>query len=82
MISVYAHLMVFNDPKLDALLAQANAKFDALSPEEKIAYRREQAISFAYGNVSLSNPDVTREMVEEAFDRLAAEGKLSNLVRP
>jgi hypothetical protein len=30
--------------------------------------RREQAISFAYGNTALSNPDVTREMVERAYD--------------
>lgn len=33
-----------------------------MTPEE----RREQRISFAYGNVSMHNPDVTREMVERA----------------
>jgi len=30
--------------------------------------RKEQAISFAYGNVKLSNPNITREMVEKAYE--------------
>ncbi len=29
-----------------------------------------QRLSFAYGNANISNPDVTREMVQEAADRL------------
>jgi DNA invertase Pin-like site-specific DNA recombinase len=32
------------------------------------AEKREQRISFVYGNVSLSNPNVTREMVERLVD--------------
>lgn len=40
------------------------------TPEE----RRRQAISFAYGNVRMSNPDVTIEMVEAAFDKLHPNG--------
>lgn len=32
--------------------------------------RREQAISFAYGNVKLHNPAITREMVAEQYDGL------------
>lgn len=36
--------------------------------------RRQQAISFAYGNTKLSNPHITREMVEAAFDRLHPNG--------
>ena len=35
-----------------------------MSPEE----REEQRRSFAYGNVKLSNPAVTREMVDQAAD--------------
>lgn len=31
---------------------------------------REQAISFAYGNVALDNPAITREMVAEQYDAL------------
>lgn len=34
---------------------------------------REQRIDFAYGNCKLSNPDVTREMVERAVDEIDAE---------
>lgn len=39
-----------------------------MTPEEK----RRQRISFAYGNAHMSNPNVTREMVEEAAKRLEA----------
>lgn len=35
--------------------------------------RKEQAISFAYGNVKLSNPNVTREMVKRAYEELKVE---------
>lgn len=40
-----------------------------MTPEE----REEQRRSFAYGNVHLSNPDITRKMVDEAADRLNQE---------
>lgn len=36
---------------------------------------REERIDFAYSNVKLSNPAVTRKMVEEAADRLDREAK-------
>lgn len=35
--------------------------------------RKEQAISLAYGNVKLSNPNITREMVEKAYEELKVE---------
>lgn len=34
------------------------------------AMRREQAISFAYGNLSLHDPRVTREQVERMYEEL------------
>ncbi len=34
---------------------------------------REEKVSFAYGNVRLSNPNVTREMVEQAYDRMQVQ---------
>lgn len=37
-----------------------------MTPEQK----RAQAISFAYGNCHIENPRITREMVEQAYDRL------------
>jgi hypothetical protein len=44
-----------------------------MTPEEREAQRR----SFAYGNASLSNPDVTRELVDRVADEMArdSEGK-------
>lgn len=38
------------------------------------AQRREQAIDFAYGNAHLSNPAVTREMVEKAYAKAHPDG--------
>ncbi len=46
--------------------AMIHAALEAETPAEK----REAAISWAYGNAALSNPDVTREMVEAAYDRI------------
>jgi hypothetical protein len=42
------------------------AKDYQMSPEE----RKRQLISFAYGNVKLSNPNVTVEMVQKAVEEL------------
>ena len=46
------------------------SKVDALRAEGKLpnGVTREERISFVYGNCKLSNPDVTREMVEAAVD--------------
>jgi len=44
------------------------ARKHVMTPEE----RRAQTISFAYGNLVLDNPAITREMVERAYDELAA----------
>lgn len=55
------------DVSFNEILAKAQAAFDDLSPAEQRAHRREQAISFAYGNTRLHNPDVTLEMVESAW---------------
>lgn len=54
-------------PTLDELLAAALAV--PMTPEQAEAQRH----SFVYGNVKLSNPDITREMVDEAAERLARE---------
>ncbi len=41
---------------------------EMLSSKEQKRLDREAAISFVYGNCKLSNPSVTREMVEAAYD--------------
>jgi hypothetical protein len=53
------------DPELVRLLEEAKKL-----PPMSAAERREQAISFAYGNVSLHNPSITKEMVAKAYDEL------------
>ena len=34
--------------------------------------REEQRRSFAYGNAAFENPNITREMIDEAADRIKA----------
>lgn len=65
--------MSLGDPYLDALLQRARAAYDALSPEEKAAHDEEQRRSFAYGNAVIDNPNVTREMVDAAAEKIARE---------
>ena len=79
--------MLTNDGKLDALVKAAMAAFNALSPEEQQAHRREQAISFAVGQSLMSrfehgHPDLSKEeeaqlrqRVADAYDHRKAEQK-------
>ena len=53
--------------KLEELLARAQKH--TMTPEELEAQRR----SFAFGNANIDNPNVTREMVDEAAERLKRE---------
>lgn len=50
---------------LDALLERA--RHIRLTPADREKQRR----SFAYGNANIENPNVTRQVVEEAAERLA-----------
>jgi hypothetical protein len=54
---------VKSNPTLESLLEAALSH--EMTPEE----RREQRISFAYGNLAIDDPTVTKEHVREA-DRL------------
>ena len=57
------------------------AQIRALRDSGKMPKRptRDEAIDWAYGNTVLSNPNVTREMVERAYDELKAAGELRNV---
>lgn len=55
-------------PELDELIRKSIDAFEALSPSEQKEHRRQQRISFVYGNLALSNPSITREMVEKAAE--------------
>lgn len=66
-------------PQLESLL-QAAREYRALNPmtdEERSA----QARSFAYGNVALHNPGVTRAMVDEEGFSLLTLGEIAKLGR-
>jgi hypothetical protein len=56
------------DKKLEYLLEQA--KKIEMTP----AQQEEQRRSFAYGNTKIENDLITREMIDEAADRLAKKG--------
>ncbi len=63
-------------PELDQLIRQA--RDHVMTPEELF----EQRVSFVYGNVSMSNPNVTREMVREvALAELPDKSKLTQMQR-
>lgn len=56
-------------PTLKQLLDRANATFDAMSPEDQKAMRRQQAISFVYGQLACRRSgQLARETVVELFD--------------
>jgi hypothetical protein len=55
----------------EQLLLLAQQRFYSLTPAERAAYRREQAISFAWGQVASmkDGPKLTREQVAELYDQ-------------
>lgn len=60
-------------PDLQALIKRAIEEFEKLSPEEKRAHRRAQAISWVYGNINLDrdeagDPEIPREEIERIYD--------------
>lgn len=66
-----------DDRDFAKLVAEAFQRFEALTPEQKRAHLREQAISFAYGNLALTkNWKGTREDVARAYDELHNQGKV------
>lgn len=55
--------------EVEALIMGALAGARPMTLEEREAQRR----SFVYGNVKLHNPEITREMVDEVGDEMAAD---------
>ena len=52
--------------EVEALVMGALAGASAMTPEEREAQRR----SFVHGTVAMSNPEVTREMVDEVVEEM------------
>lgn len=65
----------------DEVVSVATTEYDRLKellkslPPMTEEERRAQKICFAYGNTALSNPDITREMVEEVLAERERKGK-------
>ncbi len=62
-------------PALDLLIKNCKALEDAMSPNEREAYKRSQTIEWVYGNLTCTGrrPGITREMIAEAYDRKYAK---------
>jgi hypothetical protein len=61
------------NPELERLLKESKKRVANMTPEERRAMYRAQAISFAYGNLNISRlerglPEIPREEFERAFD--------------
>ena len=69
-----------SDADLNDLLARAKAAYDALSPEEKWKHRREQAISWVYGQMQLSGTKISRDQVEAIVDDMISKGRLKHML--
>jgi thymidylate synthase (FAD) len=65
--NLYPQYVITGDPGLDKLIEKARDV--EMSPEQKEAQRR----SFVYGNASISNPLVTREIVDVAAKTVDAD---------
>ncbi len=53
---------------LQAAIDEAVARFESLTREEQADHRREQRISFVFGNLLSSGADVTKEEVARMVD--------------
>lgn len=53
---------------LKDMIEKARAAFDRLTPAQKAAHLREQAIDFVHGNLALDGSKATREQIAQAYD--------------
>ena len=53
---------------LEEAIAYVNEQWDLLTPEEQAEHVKAQKKSWVYGNCKLSNPNVTREMVDKIVE--------------
>lgn len=60
-------------PELQALIAKAQASFDAMTPEEQAAHRRAQRKSYVIGEMMFDRPDMTREEAERIYSNMCRE---------
>ena len=59
-----------DNPDLDRLICEAQAKFDALTPEQQREHRRAQRKSWVVGETMMAHPNMTRAEAEEIYDKV------------
>lgn len=64
--------MILNRNIMDLLIENAKQAQYSMSPEERESSREQAALSFAYGNVAMSNPSVTMDDIRKAAAKLSA----------
>jgi hypothetical protein len=57
-------------PELEELMRRSREAVEAMTPAERAAMHRAQAISFAYGNTHMANDRITRKMAEAVYDAM------------
>ena len=57
---------------INKLVQDAVARFNALSPDEQRAMRQAQRKSWVVGEMMIEHPEMTREQVEQLYDRVCA----------
>mgnify|MGYP001589972356 CR=1 FL=1 len=69
------------DTMLRETLQKALASYDALTPEQKLAHRREQAISWVYGEANMRAPEgkelLSRDEVARIVDLKIEDGSFT-----
>lgn len=55
-------------PELDALVKEAIARFDRLTPDEQRAHRAEQRRSWVRGELMFEHPDMTADQANALID--------------
>lgn len=67
------------DEKLDEMIAKAEAWYAALTPEQKVAHDRAQAISWMHGETRISGHDLTEEQCAAIYDKHRADTRIAEL---
>lgn len=57
-------------PELTVALERATAAYNAMTPEQQKAMWAAQRKSWVIGNMMLSNPEMSREYVEEIYEQV------------
>lgn len=62
--------MSLSDPELDSLLCAAQARFDAMTPEQQKEMRADQRKSWVVGETMLEHPEISRVQAEEIYEKV------------